>query len=405
MAEATITDVAKAAGVAASTVSRALNGGNVKAETRERIVKLARQMGYRNGLAALDEAAAAATAGVAGAAGVAGNVAAGLSGAVIGGGTGVGPTAGLNAGLAGGPGAAASTGKGNIGVFVTDIANFYFTDIFKGLFSVAQNAGYRLFMADLDVSGDRSETIRSVTGASAGQLFVSPRLSDAELRRCCDPRTTVFTNRQVEGYSSVCIDDRSGILQAVRHLASLGHRTIAYVGGADSSWANQVRGETCAEAAKSFGMNCVVVGPLEPSYAGGVNAGDALLLERDVTGVVAFNDLVATGLIGRLVERGVDIPGEMSVIGVDDSVLARVVRPQLTSVDVRQERMGALAMQMLINKLEDAAWGDAGAGDDDAPRVEMVPEILVTRESTGPAPRGNGDDETAGGGEQHGDAA
>ncbi|KFI49614.1 LacI family DNA-binding transcriptional regulator, partial [Bifidobacterium biavatii] len=71
MAEATITDVAKAAGVAASTVSRALNGGNVKAETRERIVKLARQMGYRNGLAALDEAVAEATAGVAGAAGVA----------------------------------------------------------------------------------------------------------------------------------------------------------------------------------------------------------------------------------------------------------------------------------------------------------------------------------------------
>ncbi|KFI52508.1 LacI family DNA-binding transcriptional regulator, partial [Bifidobacterium biavatii] len=301
------------------------------------------------------------------------------------------------AGLAGGPGAAVSTGKGNIGVFVTDIANFYFTDIFKGLFSVAQNAGYRLFMADLDVSGDRSETIRSVTGASAGQLFVSPRLSDAELRRCCDPRTTVFTNRQVEGYSSVCIDDRSGILQAVRHLASLGHRTIAYVGGADSSWANQVRGETCAEAAKSFGMNCVVVGPLEPSYAGGVNAGDALLLERDVTGVVAFNDLVATGLIGRLVERGVDIPGEMSVIGVDDSVLARVVRPQLTSVDVRQERMGALAMQMLINKLEDAAWGDGGVDGDDAPHVEMVPEILVTRESTGPAPRGRDDDEPAGG--------
>ncbi|MCH9276243.1 LacI family transcriptional regulator [Bifidobacterium amazonense] len=374
MAEATITDVAKAAGVAASTVSRALNGGNVKAETRERIVKLARQMGYRNGLAALD-AATGVGVGAAGSVGTAAAAAAaGASGAVF------------------APGVATGTiaGKGNIGVFVTDIANFYFTDIFKGLFSVAQNAGYRLFMADLDVSGDRSETIRSITGASAGQLFVSPRLSDAELKRYCDPRTTVFTNRQVEGYSSVCIDDRSGILQAVRHLASLGHRTIAYVGGADSSWANQVRCETCAEAARSFGMNCVVVGPLEPSYAGGVNAGDALLLERDVTGVVAFNDLVATGLIGRLIERGVDIPGEMSVIGVDDSVLARVVRPQLTSVDVRQERMGALAMQMLINKLEDAAWG--GADADDGPRVEMVPEILVTRESTGVPPASRDDD-------------
>ncbi|MBT1180639.1 LacI family DNA-binding transcriptional regulator [Bifidobacterium sp. CP2] len=338
MSEATITDVAKAAGVAASTVSRALNGGNVKAETRERIIQFARQMGYRNGTVAAAPV----------------------------------PSGDGNS-------------RGNIAVLVTDIGNYYFTDIFKGLFSVAQNAKYRLFVTDIDVSTDRGETIQSVIGASEGQLLVSPRLSDAELRRYCDPATTVFTNRQVEGYSCVGIDDASGILQAVRHLASLGHRTIAYVSGAGNSYANRVRCSTCVDAAKSFGMDCIVIGPFEPSYAGGVNAGDALLLEQGITGVVAFNDLVASGVMGRLQERGVDIPGEMSVIGVDDSVLSRVVRPQLTTIDVRQERMGALAMQMLINKIESLALGD----DDPEyrePRVELVPEILVTRESTGIAP-------------------
>ncbi|PLS29844.1 LacI family DNA-binding transcriptional regulator [Bifidobacterium parmae] len=347
MAEATITDVAKAAGVAASTVSRALNGGNVKAETRDRIMQLARQMGYRGAAVAPAR-----------------------------------PTRET---------AAEGGARGNLGVVVSGIGNFYFTDIFKGLFSVAQNAKYRLFVADLDASGDRVDTLQSVIGASEGQILVSPRLSDAELKRYCDPATTVFTNRQVEGFSTVGIDDASGILQAVRHLASLGHRHIAYISGSGSSYANMVRCRTCIDAAKSYGMDCIVIGPFEPTYAGGVNAGDALLLEPEITGVVAFNDLVATGLIGRLSERGVDIPGEVSVIGVDDSVLARVVRPQLTTIDVRQERMGALAMQMLINKIESAAFPE-DAAEAAEPQVELVPEILVTRESTGVAPKSVEDD-------------
>lgn len=334
MPETTITDVARAAGVAASTVSRALNGGTVKAETRERILRIASQLGYRTGQAAAGQGGAGAANGAA----------------------------------------------GNIGVFVTDIVNFYFTDVFKGLFSVAQNAGYRVFVTDIGLSGDRDETIRNVIGACAGQVFVSPRMDDAEIARLCGPENTVFTNRPVEGYSSVCIDDHSGVLQAVRHLASLGHRRIAYVSGSDDSYANIQRREACLEAAASYGMECEVVGPFEPSYAGGVNAGDALLLEEGITGVVAFNDLMASGLIGRLTGRGVAVPERMSVVGIDDSVLSRVMMPQMTTVDVRQERMGAQAMRMLIDKIEAVRAGDM----DRARRAEvaMVPEILVTRDST-----------------------
>lgn len=335
MAETTIIDVAKAAGVAASTVSRALNGGNVKAETRERIIQLSRQMGYK-GVSAVEESAQH------------------------------------------------DASQGNLGVIVTDIVNFYFTDIFKGLLSVAQNAKYRLFLADLGETGDYRATISSVASASKGIVFVSPRLDDADIERYCDPAKTVLTNRKVDGYASVCIDDQAGILQAVRHLASLGHKHIAYVSGSDESWANSVRGATAVDVAASFGMDCVVLGSFEPSYGGGINAGDALLLERDVTGVIAFNDLVAAGMIGRLTERGLSVPGDISVVGVDDSVLSRAVRPQLTTIDVRQERVGELAMQMLLGKVDPTAVGARVMTEPDEQAV--IPELLVTRESTGLVP-------------------
>lgn len=328
MGEITIHDVAKAAGVSTATVSRALNNGSVRESTRKRVRKIADQLGYHPNIAARD----------------------------------------LTSGR---------FGRGNIAVFVTDVSHFYFTDVFTGLFAKAQATGYRLFVTDLELTNDVEQTVTNVISNCEGQILVSPRISDAMIRKLFPVDTTVLANRRFDGYSSVCVDDRSGILQAIRHLASLGHKRIAYVSGSSQSWSNHVRSEAFEEGCEHFGVECVVLGPFEQSYSGGVNAGDALLLEADVTAVLVFNDLVASGLMACLIERGVSIPRDMSVVGIDASLLSLALRPQLTTVDVRHERMGREAVQLLLDLLE--AHRDGLKSDVIS---ETVPEILITRDST-----------------------
>lgn len=333
MGKATIRDVAQAAGVSIATVSRALNGGTVKSQTREQVRKAAERLGYQSG--AVDDESRD-----------------------------------------------DRTGTGNIAVFLTDLGNFYFTDVLKGLLSVAQASGYRVFVADIDSRATNYEsTIASIVSKSEGQILVSPRLDD-DMISAFPHETTVLANRIVDGYSHVLIDDAAGIQQAVRHMVSLGHRHIAYVSGLDSSWSNVVRRNAFDEACAKFDVESVVLGPFEPSYAGGQNAADAVSLEDGLTGVIAFNDLVACGLLSSLVERGVRVPEDMSIIGIDNSLLSLTSRPRLTSVDVRQERMGAVAMQVLLDQLSSIR---DGAGFE--PVSSTIAEILITRGSTGQVPR------------------
>lgn len=329
MGEPTIHDVAKQAGVSAATVSRALNGGLVKSQTRERVRAVAQTLGYRSG---------------------------------------------------GSPRRSSAVRAESIGILVTDIGNFYFADLFKGLFAVAHQHSCQLIVDDLNVE-DADEVVDRVTAATAGQIVIAPRLEADMLRARFDPAKTVLVSRQLEGYVTACADDQEGMVQAMRHMASLGHRKVAYVGGSEGSWTNAKRREAFLGCADQFGLESRILGPFEPSYGGGINACDAVMLEHDLTGIVVFNDLMATGLLGGLLERGVRVPGDLSLIGFDNSVLSRVVRPRLTTVDVRQERLGGSAMRILLDMLhvgqaeDETLQGDQNQG-------LVIPEMLITRDST-----------------------
>lgn len=334
MAGATIFDVAKTVGVSPSTVSRALNGGMVSDATRAKIVRAADQLGYRPNTAARE----------------------------------------LVTGR-----------KGAVGVLVTDIGNYYSTDQLRGLFSAAQAKGYRISIADVTLSDDLEATVRDMIATTQGQIVLSPRFSDDKIGAWFSPDSTVLASRQCNGFDNVVMDDAGGVAQAVRHLASLGHRCVAYVSGTEHSWSNGVRADAFERSCEQYGIDGVVLGNFEPSYEGGASAADAVMLETGVTGVVVFNDLMACGLMGALQGRGVKIPEELSVVGIDDSMLARTVTPRLTSVTVRQERLGVMAMQMLIDKLEGDGTVSRLAGGE--PASTMVPELLVARDSTARAPR------------------
>lgn len=346
MSEPTINDVARMAGVAVSTVSRAFNGGSVKSSTKLAIEAAAAQLGYR------------------------GN-----------------PTA---QGLA--------SGRSRVvGVVVRDFTNYYTTEILASIVDVLQQADYRVNLANVG-NGYAADTaiIGNCARAADGIILVSPPVSDVDLPSLCDPNVTVLANRDYPGYSSVILDEATGTAQAMRHLISLGHRCIAYIDGPEYSWTGARRRAAFLSSCADAGVDGVVLGPFEANRRGGYIAADALLIKPSVTAVIAFNDVLASGVLARLVERGKRVPGDYSVIGVDNSLVASTIQPQLTSIDNRQRDIGAAAARMLLRRLDmiDAARRasrkakDARTAHDDmhpADRHLMLSGTLVIRSSTGPA--------------------
>jgi len=321
----TIKDVARAAGVSASTVSRALTAPDlVQSDTRARVERAAGQLGYQPNRAAR----------------------------------------GLITGR-----------TGNIGLIVPDLTNPFFPGVVKGVQGRAREAGFSVFVADTDEDpAAEAGLVRALSKQVDGILLCSPRMSDDHLRTAAAETTLVMLNRRVGRIPCITIDNSDGIRQAVAHLAALGHRRIAYVAGPRASWSNRDRAKTLRTATAAAGIELVEIGSVVPQFAGGVAAADQVLA-AGVTAVVAYNDLVAFGLLNWFANRGVKVPEAISVMGFDDIVLARMVSPALTTVAQPQEPIGRAGVDLLLQLLEGK----------EATRREISAQLMV-RHSTGAAP-------------------
>jgi LacI family transcriptional regulator len=165
-----------------------------------------------------------------------------------------------------------------------------------------------------------------------------------------------------------------GMRQAVSHLVALGHRRIAYVAGPRTSWANRERLRSLRAVGRSAGVDLVEVGNVMPRFEGGVSAADRVLA-ASVTSVIAYNDLVALGLLHRFRARGVAVPAGMSVLGFDDIPLASMVHPALTTVALPQSQAGQTGVDLLLHLLD-------RPGARGVIRREL-PTHLMVRDSTG----------------------
>src|SRR6185312_998679 len=270
------------------------------------------------------------------------------------------------------------TGRtGNVGVIVHDLANPYFQGVLKGAQARAREADYAVFVADGQESAAEEEAlIGALTKQVDGILLCSSRLEPGALAGLESAPAVVLLNRRIDGLSTVTVDSGDGMRQAMAHLAELGHRRCAFLAGPRRSWSNQQRLRGLRAAAKAADAEIVTIGPVAPQFGGGVNAAEQVLAS-DVTAVLAYNDLVAAGMLSRLAQLGVEVPAQLSVLGFDDIPLAAMLTPALTTVSAPTVRAGAAAVDALLSRLEQP---------DAPPTAQQLPAALVVRETTG-APR------------------
>src|SRR3954465_2799220 len=265
---------------------------------------------------------------------------------------------------------------GSIGIVVPDIANSFSAVITKAVQQEARRDGYTLFLAGSDeIAPDEERWAKAMAAQVDGLLLVSPQMSDDTLLALADVTPLVMTNRRLAGISAVLTDTYEATGPAVEHLYALGHRELVYLAGPDG-YSNEVRVRAFRDACGRLGIAASELGPFSARFSAGLRAGD-LVLATSATGVVAYNDEIAVGLINRLADRAVRGPRAMSGVGHDDTQLAEMVMPRLTTVRIPAAAAGAAAVGMLL---------DVVAGRDSAVPSPGLPAELVIRASTGPAP-------------------
>ena len=185
-------------------------------------------------------------------------------------------------------------------------------------------------------------------------------------------------NRDVVDVPSIVTDNTRGMHRALEHLRDLGHDTVTYLAGPEASWADGMRWRAIREAGAALGVRVRRIGPGRPTVAGGV-AAVAELRRAPTTAVVAYNDLLAIGLMRGLARVGVVVPGDLSVVGFDNTEICGYLPTPLTSVSLPKEELGQHAVQLVLAAIE--------RGEDPETRPEEVslPTELVVRASTGPA--------------------
>lgn len=322
---ATIHDVAKRAGVSIATVSRSLNGhGRVSEETRKKVMAIAQSLDFRPNRSAR--------------------------------------------GLV--------TGRlGNIGVLLPDVANPFYGPILVAIADIAQGRDLGVFLADSREDPRSEEHLwRRLVEQVDGLVLVSPRMSAADIAAVAQERPTVLVNRIEEAVDAVVVDAAEGMRMAMEHLADLGHRRVLYLDGPSASWSGASKLTGVRQGAARTGIEVTIDGPHPPSYLGGRDAAQ-VVRAAGISAVLAYDDLIAWGVITRLQQLGVEVPGQISVAGFDDAIAEGMLTPELTTVRSGGSSMGATATQMLLRRMSEPDY----PVEHQRLRCE-----LVVRESTAP---------------------
>ncbi len=328
----TVQDVSKRAGVSPITVSQVMNQkGRISVGTRARVLEAARDLGY-----------------------VVNHAARSLRG-----------------------------GRSHlVGLLVPELTNPYFVEILRGASEALSRQGMDvvLYTSSYDRMRERERVQTLMSGPSDGLLMVLPLESPEEiaaLERAARPVVILHPPHPRPNLASVCTENFEGASQAMRHLLELGHRRIAYIGGQDGQDnAQRLRAYREALTHHGIAVNPAMIVQGDNSQPRARQLTEGLLdLPEPPTAVFAYNDFSAFGVMDAARGRGLRLPEDFSVIGIDDIPQASQVHPALTTVHHPLFHMGERSAEMLLSLIAGVPLPE--------PYLEL-PSHLVVRASTAP---------------------
>lgn len=265
------------------------------------------------------------------------------------------------------------TRKLTIAVVVPDSANPVVAAIVTAIQEKLWPARHQMILANTAEDPEReAETLRSLSQGVDGVILVSPRGSEEATRRALGAVPAVAINADYGFCSTVLMDGASGIEQCIEYVHALGHRSLAYVPGPRSAWASARRLEAVRDSAKKWNLKLSVVSPQAASVEGGLAAA-AAIVASSATAVIAFNDLIAMGVLAGARRLNRHCPEDLSVIGLDDLSMAAVAEPGLCSVRVHLTETANQAADLLLDTI---------GGRISTPRVVVQPSQFIVRGST-----------------------
>jgi LacI family transcriptional regulator len=290
---------------------------------------------------------------------------------------------------------AVPTTRPTVELVYAGVLNAYSTEVLQGVLDRAATLGVAVVVSTRTPGHRRSESGRPTAWAAelaaAGRravIAVVDDLTAADLTALVRSRLPLVVidpvNLPAADVVSVGSTNFAGGLAATQHLLALGHRRIGYIGGAVTSVCNQARLGGYRTAMESAGA------PIPEGYVrfghflheDGLVQGPALLdLPEPPTAVFAGSDETAVGVVEAARARGLRVPEDLSVVGFDDTQIARVSSPALTTVRQPLQEMGKVALRTAMRLATD--------GEVDSHHVELATELVV-RQSTAPAPVGTG---------------
>ena len=333
----TIYDIAEEAGVSASTVSRVLNGSaSVRKEKKERIQKIIEKYNFKpNALAK------------------------GLS----------------------------DTATKNIGIIAADVRNPYYSALFVACELAAEKAGYSVVLsnslgenererAQLDIMMQQRVDAIIQMGGRVDDLITDDSYAE-KVRGICEKTPVIVTGKlDKTPVHSVVIDESGAMNMLMDHLFELGHEKIALVGGEMKVASTYYKYQRYQENLRKYGIKergeYVVNGTYDPE-SGYECTNKVLDLEERPTAIIAINDFAASGAVRAIKEHGLRIPEDISLVSFDNTYIAELTIPKLTSIDYDYEGYG----RALIETAVKAAEGK------DVEMVQMITPKLVVRESSG----------------------